>query len=129
MLCEPIKHFAEISMISKTNINDSFSETQFFISGYLAPFKFDQNRSCGGISAKLIHCDNPAVESFNVGDNFHKKKWFINCSYTVKSAILTLRKKILKTSKRLLLLSNILLVYQISHFLLTKNHLPKHIFA
>ena len=49
-------------------------------------------------------------------------------TYTVKSVILILRKKILKTSKRLLLLSNILLVRQISHFLLTKN-LPKYIFA
>ena len=45
-----------------------------------------------------------------------------------KSAILILRKKMLKTSKRLLLLSNILLVRQISYFLLTKN-VPKHIFA
>ena len=48
--------------------------------------------------------------------------------YTAKSAILILRKKILKTSKRLLLLCNILLVRQISHSLLTKN-LHKHIFA
>ena len=37
-------------------------------------------------------------------------------------------KKRLKTSKRLLLSSNILLVPQINHFLLTKN-LLKHIFA
>ena len=40
---------------------------------------------------------------------------------TAKNAIPILRKKILKTSKRLSLLSNILLVRQISHFLLTKN--------
>ena len=51
------------------------------------------------------------------------------CSHTAKRAILFLRKKKrLKTSKRLLLSSNILLVRQINHFLLTKN-LLKHIFA
>ena len=48
--------------------------------------------------------------------------------YTAKSTILILRKKILKTSKKLLLLCNTLLLHQISHSLLTKN-LPQHIFA
>ena len=38
------------------------------------------------------------------------------------------QEKKLKTSKRLLFLINVLLVYQISHFLLTKI-LLKHIFA
>ena len=48
--------------------------------------------------------------------------------YTAKIAFFILRKKSFKISKRLLLSSNVLLVRQISHILLTKN-LSKHIFA
>ena len=89
MVSEVIKGFVDIFMISKTKLNDSFPEGQFFIDGYHAPFRSDQNGNGGGIllyvrediPTKVIYCDFPTSESFFVEIDLHQKKWLINCSY------------------------------------------------
>ena len=88
MVSELMKGFVDI-FISKTKLDDSFPEGQFFIDGYHTPFRYDQNGNGGGIflyvrediPAKVIHYDFPTLESFFVEINLHKKKWSINCSY------------------------------------------------
>ena len=88
MVSELMKGFVDI-FISKTKLDDSFPEGQFFIDGYHTPFRYDRNGNGGGIllyvrediPAKVIHCDFPTFERFFVEINLHKKKWLINCSY------------------------------------------------
>ena len=89
MVKELRKGFVNIFMISETKLDDSFPEGQYFIDGYHAPFRYDQNGSGGGIflyvrediPEKVIHCDFPTSERFFVEINLHKKKWLIYCSY------------------------------------------------
>ena len=89
MLCELIRAFVDVFMISERKLNDSFPEGKFFIDGYHTPFRYDGNGNGGGIllyvrediPAKVICCDFPTSESFLVKINLHKKKWLINCSY------------------------------------------------
>ena len=49
MVKELRKGFVNIFMISETKLDDSFPEGQYFIDGYHAPFRYDQNGSGGGI--------------------------------------------------------------------------------
>ena len=88
MVSELMKGFVDI-FISKTKLDDSFPEGQFFIDGYHTPFRYDRDSNGGGIflyvsediPAKVIHCDFPTFERFFVEINPHQKKWLINCSY------------------------------------------------
>ena len=48
MVSELMKGFVDI-FISKTKLDDSFPEGQFFIDGYHTPFRYDRNGNGGGI--------------------------------------------------------------------------------
>ena len=70
-------------------IDDIFPKGQFLIKGFHLPFRFDHNRSGGGVMlyvredilAKLLSHSFPLAESFFVEINLYKKKWLVNCSY------------------------------------------------
>ena len=89
LLSEQVKGSIDILMVSGTELDDSFPESQFLIEGFHSPFRFDRNRNGGGIMlyvredipAKLLSHDFPCAESFFVEINLCKKKWLINCSY------------------------------------------------
>ena len=76
-------------MIFETKLDDSFPQGQFLIDGFHSPFRFDRNKSGGGIllyvrediSTKILSHDFPSAERFFVEIILHKKKWLINCSY------------------------------------------------
>ena len=76
-------------MISETKIDDTFPHSQFFIEGFITPYRLDRDSNGSGIisyvrediSSKLIAIENKPMESFFVELNLHKDKWFINCSY------------------------------------------------
>ena len=88
-LCKQIKESIDIFMISESELDESFPEGQFLIDGFHTPFRFDRNKSGGGIllfvrediPAKVLSHDFPSTESFFVEIILHKKKWLINCSY------------------------------------------------
>ena len=89
LLCEQIKGSIDIFMISETKLDDSFPQGQFLIDGFHSRFRFDRNKSGGGIllyvrediPTKILRHDFPSAESFFVEIILHKKKWLINCSY------------------------------------------------
>ena len=76
-------------MISEIKLDDSLPEGQFLIESFQSPFRFDCNKTGGGIllyvrkdiSAKVLSHAFPTAESFFVEIILHKKKWLINCSY------------------------------------------------
>ena len=88
MVSELMKGFVDI-FISKTKLDESFPEGQFFIDGYHTPFRYDRNGNGGGIllyaregrSTKVIHYNFTTSESFFVEINLHEKKWLINRSH------------------------------------------------
>ena len=44
-----LREVLDILMISKTKLDDSFPETQFYIEGFRTPFRLDRNKHGGGI--------------------------------------------------------------------------------
>ena len=48
-LCEQIKGSIDIFMISETKLDNSFLQGQFLIEGFHSPFRFDRNKTGGGI--------------------------------------------------------------------------------
>ena len=88
LLCEQIKGSIDIFMISETKLDGSFPQGQFLIDGFHSPFRFDRNKSGGGIllyvqeviPTEILSHDFPSAESFFVEIILHKKKWLINCS-------------------------------------------------
>ena len=89
LLCEQIKDSIDIFMISETKLDDSFPQGQFLIGGFHSPFRFDRNKSSGGIllyvrediPTKILSHDFPSAESIFLEIILHQKKWLINCSY------------------------------------------------
>ena len=89
LLCEQIKGSIDIFMIFETKLDDRFPQGQFLIAGFHSSFRFDHNKSGGGIllyvrediRTKILSHDFPSAESFFVEIILHKKKWLINCSY------------------------------------------------
>ena len=81
MICEQIKDSIDIFMISETKFDDSFPQGQFLIEGFPSPFRFDRNKTGGGIllyvreeiPAKVLSHDFPTAESFFVEIILHKK--------------------------------------------------------
>ena len=75
-------------MISETKLDDSFPQGQFIIEGCHSSFRFDCNKTGGGIllyvqediPAKVLSHDFPTAESFFVEIILHKKKWLISYS-------------------------------------------------
>ena len=76
-------------MICETKLDNSFPQGHFLIDGFHSPFRFDRNKSDGGIflyvrediPTKILGHDFPSAESFFVEIILLKKKWLINCSY------------------------------------------------
>ena len=48
-LCEQIKGYINIFMLSELKLDDSFPLGQFLIDGFHAPFRFDRDKNGGGI--------------------------------------------------------------------------------
>ena len=75
-------------MISKTKVDHSFPDGQFFLDGFKTPFRLDRNRNSGDIMlfirndipAKVFSTDDRSTESFYVELNFRKEKWLLICS-------------------------------------------------
>ena len=88
LLCEQIKGSIDI-VISETKLDESFPQGQFLIDGFHSPFRFDRNKSSGGIllyvrediPTKILSHVFPSAEKLFVETILHKKKWLINCSY------------------------------------------------
>ena len=82
LLSEQVKGSIDIRMVSETKLDDSFPEVQFLMEGFHSPFRFDRNRSGGGIVlyvledilAKLLSHEFPCAESFFVEINLYNKK-------------------------------------------------------
>ena len=77
-------------MISETKIDNRFKISQFTVSGYPIPFRFDWASRGGGILlfaresilCKMIKTDcNADFERIFVEINLRKKKWLLCCSY------------------------------------------------
>ena len=106
---------SEISLIylwiSETKIDNSFSISQFTMTGYSIPFRLDRTSHGGGIllfvrediPCKIIKTDCDAdFEGIFVEINLRKKKWLLCCSYNPhKSNIANHLKKICKTLDKL----------------------------
>ena len=90
-LADIIKDNIDVSLISKTEVDDTFPNGQFFLDGFGTPFRLDQNSYGGGIMlfirnaipAKVVSTDDRSIASFCVELNFRKKKWLLN-SYNPK---------------------------------------------
>ena len=69
-------------MTSKTKVDDTFPDGQFFLHGFGTPFHLDRNRNGEGIMlfitndipAKVVSTDDRSIESFYAQLNFRKKK-------------------------------------------------------
>ena len=59
LLSEQVKGSIDILMVSGTELDDSFPESQFLIEGFHSPFRFDRNRNGGGIR-QYVREDIPA---------------------------------------------------------------------
>ena len=84
-----IKGKIDVSMVSESKIDDSFSDSQFFLDGYSTPYRLEQNRNKGSIMlfvrndipSKMISIEKLSTESFLIELNLRKNTWLINCSY------------------------------------------------
>ena len=88
-LAHQVKGNIDILMISETKLDESFPPSQFFLDGYMVPFRLDRNGNGGGIllyirddlPSKLLSI-NKNIEGFFVEINLrNKKKWLLSCSY------------------------------------------------
>ena len=75
-------------MLSESKLGDNFPQCQFLIDGFHAHFRFDRDKSRGGMlyvreeaPAKVLSHNFPSAESFFVKIILHMKKWLVNCSY------------------------------------------------
>ena len=83
LLTDHIKGNIDVLVISETKLDDSFPTGQFKIPGYASPFRLDQNQNHdgGNIPVKFLSPENIPIEAFFFETQFHKKKWFLCCSY------------------------------------------------
>ena len=76
-------------MISETRLAESFPLSQFYIDGFVLPFRLDRDSHgggimlyfCEGIPIKLLSSEVIPPEGFYIEMNLYKKKSLINCSY------------------------------------------------
>ena len=84
-------------MISKTKLNSSFPEVQFYMESYSQTFRLNRTDKGGGIMlyvweeipSKLIqlaYC-KPDTEYFLVKINLRKKKWLLLCNYNSRKTL------------------------------------------
>ena len=84
-----IENNADILLISKTNLDDSFSSGQFKICGFSMPYQYERDSMGGGllltrndIPTKLFKHDfGTNTENLSVKISSGKRKWFLNGSF------------------------------------------------
>ena len=77
MLASQVKGNADVVMISKTKLHDTFPVDQFVLKGFSQPFRIDRNKNGGGsllfvredIPVTLISIEKAPIESFFIKDN------------------------------------------------------------
>ena len=88
MLSNIISGKVDILVVSETKLDSSFPVSQFLISGYTTPYRYDRNCNGGGlllyiredIPSKVLSA-NLSIEGLLVEINLRKKKWLLCCSY------------------------------------------------
>ena len=88
-LVQQITNNVDILMISKTKLDNSFSEGQLLIPGYNSPYRFDKNCRGGDIILyvredipfKLLLIENQPIEGYYVEINLRKNKWLLCGKY------------------------------------------------
>ena len=91
LLAEAVMGNVDILMVTETKIDESFPTSQFIISGYSSPYRFDRNKDGGGIlvyirediPSKLLNISYIAsgIECLGTEENLRKVKWLVICSY------------------------------------------------
>ena len=84
-----------IFMISESKVNNSFPVTQFEISGYTTPCRFDRNNNGGGIllnirediPSKTLHIFKLPMEGFLVDLSLYKTNWLLRFIYDPQKSI------------------------------------------
>ena len=86
-LADQIKGKVDLLIVSETQLDESFPQGQFKISGFSRPFRLDRNSNGSGIMLFVI-ADIPAkyskispIDGFYVEINLRKQKRLICCSY------------------------------------------------
>ena len=91
LLTVMVRDKVDLLMTSKSKLDSSFSNAQFYMKSYSKPYRPDRNSKGGGIilyimedmPLKLINslCIDHDKEYFLVELNFRKQKWLITCNY------------------------------------------------
>ena len=85
-----VKDSLDILVLQETKLDETFPEGQFYIDGFMPPFRRDRNKYGGGvmifardsIPAKVLEIDLPNdIESIFVELNFNNNKWLIMGTY------------------------------------------------
>ena len=79
----------DILMVTATKIEKFFLTSQFIISGFTSPYRFDRTKDGGGILvyirvdilSKFIARIALEIESLGIEVNLRKVKWLLICSY------------------------------------------------
>ena len=89
LLTEMVRDKVDLLIISKTKLDSSFPNAQFYLKSYSEPCRLDSNSKGGGIilyvrediPSKLINssCIDHDKEYFLVELNLRKQKWLIIC--------------------------------------------------
>ena len=88
LLVDQIKGNVDIMVKSEAKLDESFSNGQFKIPGYVLPCRLDRNQFGGGIMVfaredipSRVLSLNKSIESLFIELNFRKKKWLLCCTY------------------------------------------------
>ena len=92
LLAEGIKGKVDVLMISETKIDETFPSRQFYVEGFIPPYRLDRHSHGWGIlvyvreniPSKLIEM-NSSVESISIELNLREKKWLVNCPYNANN--------------------------------------------
>ena len=94
LLSEQVGGNAEVLMVSKTKIDDSFPIANFSIHGFSPPYKLDRDR--GGImlykrkdiSSNVLGTDKEPIESPYVELNLQNENYLVKCSYNLHNTMI-----------------------------------------
>ena len=101
-LVDQIKGNVEILVISETELDESFPEGQFKITGLTSLFRRDGNELGGGIMvredipSKVISKETLSIEGMFIELDFRKKKWLLSCAYNPNFSNITDHLEILR---------------------------------
>ena len=90
LLAEAVMGNVDILMVTETKIDTSFPTSQFIVSSFTSPYRFDRTKDEGGIlvyikedvPSKLLNILYIAsdTECFGIEMNLRKVKWLVICS-------------------------------------------------